>query len=759
MRARVLSFATVLFLLAACSGGDAGDAGFEGGIPDAGPDDTGTLDTGTPDTGTPDTGTPDTGTPDAGPDGAASKCDGGIVTLSSILPASGWSQAQVSVTISGGGFIATPTATLVPNMVPDGGAVTPLASIGFVSSSSLTARAPSGMAPGTYDLVVTNPDDCSVTLPAAYTVVANAPPKIISVQPGTGTTQKDVPVVITGCHFPNNATLTTIDVNAQTVAHSVQSVSCAGQNVAQCDNTPLCTMQATIQVQSKSLGAGAYVVRVTNPTDKTWGDWSAFVVTDPSGKLTGNWTQATSLVTGRRAFGALSGRLDDANRFLYVIGGEDKNGAALDTVEVAPLDPFGRLGKWFVQQNKLGAKRSGVAVGRQGRYLWALGGTSSTGGTGGVTPTGTSLASIERAMLLDPSGAPLVADPQASLQSGTLAKGTWYYKVAAVMINGDADNPGGETLASDEKIAVLSAQGQVALSWSAVQNAAFYRVYRSPVANGTSQSEVLVKDNVNATTYTDTGVDAPGSATPLAFGSTGVWKTMGTQLVSARLDATASIAPESSAQNAPLHLYVLGGWGKCPSMGSPGAMDCYEYATLSASGDTLGAFTTGGNKMQKARMRFGSTPVTSENGPTTYADGGAANTVSFVLVGGGNGISSTGLTVEYALVQSGGALGPFAYPGSGFALERDGSELNMVNGYAYAFQGGTPGMYRTSSDLSTNASVSQTTLTFGNWSNAGAAVPTGIGRHGVVLESAFFYAIGGTTNDTDALQTVYQIIY
>ena len=60
---------------------------------------------------------------------------------------------------------------------------------------------------------------------------------------------------------------------------------------------------------------------------------------------------------------------------------------------------------------------------------------------------------------------------------------------------------------------------------------------------------------------------------------------------------------------------------------------------------------------------------------------------------------------------------------------------------------------------STTSIVTTTTISFGNWSNAGGNLGTGIGRHGIALESAYFYAIGGTTNDTDALTSVSQIIY
>ncbi len=692
---------------------------------------------------------------DGGPDAVTNTCDGGTIGLSGILPAFGWFQSMIPVTINGQGFFETPTAELIPNAVPDGGVTRSLASIGFVAPSSITASVPAGIAPGLYDLRVINPNGCAVTLPKAYTAVGNPPPVIVSVAPATGTFVKDTPVVVTGCHFPNNATLSTISATSQIVTHSVQTVSCSGGNVPECDDTPPCTMSATIQTFTKMLQPGPYVVRVTNPNEATWGDWSAFVVTDPSGKLTGMWAQAPSLVIGRRSLQATAGSIDSARRFLYAVGGEDSNGAAQGTVEVCPVDAFGKLGKWFVQKPKLAVPRSGLALVRQGRYLWALGGTSSTGGTAGLMPSGTGLGSIERAKILDPADAPKVANPSVSL-AGTLAKGTWYYRVSAVLTNADPDNPSGETLASDEKIAVLGAQGSVSETWPGVSNAAYYRVYRSPMANGTSGSEVLLKDNLGATTFVDDGSLSPGSEQPVRLGSTGTWRTMGT-LAAATFNASAVVLPESSLANAPLHVYVLGGWGKCTNM--TGAMSCYQYASLSANGDTLGAFTLDTtHAMQKARMRFGSTPVTSANGPAQFADAGGPNTAAFLLAGGGAGISAISNTVEYALVGNGGVLGNWA-TATGFAQQRDGSQLLMISGYAYSFQGGIMGNYSSSTDLSTNAQVSPSSFSFGNWSNAGAQLPYLVGRHGLALESAYFYVIGGTKDDKDALTEVYQIIY
>src|SRR5262249_44618251 len=153
----------------------------------------------------------------------------------------------------------------------------------------------------------------------------------------------------------------------------------------------------------------------------------------------------------------------------------------------------------------------------------------------------------------------------------------------------------------------------------------------------------------------------------------------------------------------------------------------------------LGNFTLDNTHvMQKARMRFGSTPVTADNGPTQFANDGGPNTAAFVLVGGGYNVTSINNTVEYALVGNGGGLGNWSLI-TGFANQPDGSKMIMANGYAYVFQGGQIENYSATADLSTNASITPTTIAFGNWSNAGANLGSSVGRHGLALESAYFY--------------------
>jgi hypothetical protein len=156
-------------------------------------------------------------------------------------------------------------------------------------------------------------------------------------------------------------------------------------------------------------------------------------------------------------------------------------------------------------------------------------------------------------------------------------------------------------------------------------------------------------------------------------------------------------------------------------------------------------------------MRIGLDTMTAVNGPSSFAANAGAS-AAFVVVAGGKGASSTANTSEYAVVTTGGLLSAWASPG-GFSPERDGTQLIIANGYGYAILGGNPPAYSQTTDQSALPTLTSTTMTFPNWSNAGANLGTKLGRHGAVAESAYFYVIGGTTNDTDALATVIQVLH
>jgi hypothetical protein len=157
--------------------------------------------------------------------------------------------------------------------------------------------------------------------------------------------------------------------------------------------------------------------------------------------------------------------------------------------------------------------------------------------------------------------------------------------------------------------------------------------------------------------------------------------------------------------------------------------------------------------------------MSAANGPSTFAtDTGSAKT-AFLVVSGGKGVTGQTSTVEYAKVLAGGVLGTFANA-NGFSGERDGTQLLIADGYGYALQGGTAAMYTSAntSDQSPLATVTSTTLSFTNmagtsWPNAAANLGTKLARHAATTESAYFYIAGGTTNDTDALTSVYRILH
>jgi hypothetical protein len=683
-------------------------------------------------------------------------CGGDAVSIASITPQFAWKDGPTPITISGTGFVATPKVYVRAST----GALTQIEHVAFVSATSLNAVIPAGvLTSGTYEIAVVNANTCAGGLTGVLRVVDQAPPTVLEVSPAAGTTQNDVPVTIKGCNFDANAAVSVVSAAGTVTVMVAPTANVAGAADPRCGGGPLYTLTAKIETKTKALPVGPYLVRITNPTPNTFGDYSVFVVTNPSGNLAAAEV-GSPLVNGRRSLALVAGRINDASRFLFAIGGENAAGVPYDTVEVAPLDRFGQLGKWAVQKNKLTAARSGAAAVRYGSWIYVLGGTSSTDGTKGVTPNGTPRDTVERAKILDPSFAPAVTDPPTlSTAAGTLAKGTWYYRVTA--IGSDPDDPGGESVASSEVIANLSANGTVTLNWTAIAGVTAYRVYRSKTPDAVAGGEVFLAQ-VNALTYPDNGsaVQAADAAPYPVEGSTGVW----TQLASTfgtggtgRLDSAAVVAKDPAGDP---YLYLTGGFGRCTGDVANKFLGCIEVAPVNADG-TLGAFVVG-TPLGTPRLRHGAAVLDQSTGPAAFTAGGATATTAFLVVGGGrHGAAFDGAkNVEYSLIGAGGVLGAFAYPTASFSSERDGSQFQLANGYGYAFVGGTVGSYTATSDQSA-VTLTSSAVTFPTWSNAGANLggANKRGRLGVTAESAYFYLVGGTSNDTDALNTVFRILH
>ena len=662
------------------------------------------------------------------------------LSIDTIIPPFGWTESKTPVTILGADFQSTPRAYLVvPTMEPT---LQAFDSTSFVTDSSLNSVVPSGFdVGGPYDLVVINPDGGGGILESAFRVTALAPPTVDLVTPAIGDTQDPTSVTLNGCNFRDPMTVQALPPSGTPIAATnVGTPTCDGS--ATCDDgSNQCTVSATIPTDT--MDVGPYVVRATNTDEDTWGDWSLFVVTLPSGKLDEWQAGAVDLVTGRRQLGGVSGRINNASRFLYAIGGDTGTGGeVLDTVEVIPLDIFGQLGAPFEQRYRLNSPRTQVASFQSGGYIYAVGGSADATGE---------LASVERAKILTFEDQPQLEE--ATLTTGELGAGAWYYQVAAFYDASHPDNPDGETLPSDEVVVSLGLGGGVALEWAEVPGAAGYRIYRTAEPDGVSSSEVFLAEvDASATNYVDDGsVAVDPDRLPLFRGSTGVWVDVGSDMNHARRGTRVGVAHDP---NGDAFAYAVGGWGDCG--GGVGEMNCYEFAPLSDDGSTLGAWTDGANATVSPRFQHAMSvgePSGSDQVPVNEA---------WVFVTGGLNASSS---FEGARVTTGGDLEPWidllppvsASPGAraGHAMQLVANAMFVIGGDAGSDLSGPP---LDGSQFSQEFDPVPPDRT--SWSNSTAVMNVPRALYALIAESGLFYALGGSTDATlsDATADIEHIV-
>ncbi len=118
-------------------------------------------------------------------------------TIDSVIPAAAPNDVDTPVVIHGSGFSSDPTAPTVTL------GATLLTAVTFVNDTTLSATVPAGLAPGLYDLTVTNPDSGSATLTGAFTVTL--PPTVSAIDPAIAYNDLDTPVTVTGADFATAA--------------------------------------------------------------------------------------------------------------------------------------------------------------------------------------------------------------------------------------------------------------------------------------------------------------------------------------------------------------------------------------------------------------------------------------------------------------------------------------------------------------------------------------------------------------------------
>ena len=417
------------------------------------------------------------------------------VTLKNVSPPFGASATDTSIQVArdtaapapgNHPFVETPRMFLNPTSPLPTDVAVEVESVAFLDGDRVTGVVPAGTPVHAYDVVLVNSDGSVGVLPytvaGGYAATAAAPPEITSATPASIVNATGQRVTLAGKNFAAGDTVSLSCRDANGGALAAPAVVAA----APVCGASTCTQLITINGSTLPVGA-VCVVRVTNP-DTTFGEFSAIGVTNSSLNLN-TPTAGPMLQVGRRGLVAATGNATATNRFVYAIGGDSGAVAgALASVEFAPVDPFGRIGAFTVQPYALGAPRTLAGGTTIGRYIYVVGGNNGTG----------AVATAERAIILSPRESPRVTDLDVVLRPIGLDPGRYHYRISAVFGAGDPDNPGGESLASDEfTVRVPSFPGQkvvLTLIWRAprdafgvpLPNVVGYRIYRTATADAAS---------------------------------------------------------------------------------------------------------------------------------------------------------------------------------------------------------------------------------------------------------------------------------
>ena len=685
------------------------------------------------------------------------------VTLKNVVPPFGQTGSDTAVEIfrdtaavapNDKPFVATPRVFLNPHNGAATDVAVALDSVAFLDMNRVTGVVPAATPAHVYDVVLVNPDGTVGLLDSGYTETTAAPPEIDSATPSSIVDQTGQVVKLAGTGFATGNAVSLACVDAMGNAEASPGVVSGAPSCT----AGACTESVTIDGSALALGS-VCVARLTNP-DGTYGEYSAIGVTNSSRNLDAP-KAGPDLVVGRRALAAGAGNATAADRFVYAIGGDSGMASgALDSVEYAPVDPFGTIGAFAVEPYALNTKRTLAGAVTVGRYMYLVGGN---GGSGALT-------SAERAMILSPSESPQITDLDMQLVATGLDPGVYHYRVSAVFAANDPDNPGGESLASDElTVSVPSFPGKkivVTLVWrapvdsqgNALPNVAAYRIYRS-AKDGAPGSEVLLATTAAATPrqFADDGTQTPGTATPLPLGATGMWTPL-PSLGTAREAPGVAWARDPAAPGT-FYVYALLG------RSSPTTANAsYEYlpVTIAANGhQTVGAAWTPGTLVSaQARWQLGAWTVDS-----TVSSAYTAPT-SYVFLGGG--LTAGGMQankVEAGLVAAGGQL---ANPSvmnptllddtpTDFSSSAAGYGVCAANDQLFSFGGlaAMPSAVAKSATLGTTPPA----LAAGAWNNEGLTMTHPRYLLGSTVQSAFIFLLGGQTDVDAASKTTELVIW
>lgn len=644
-----------------------------------------------------------------------------------VTPAFGFTGRQTAVTIdsASGGFLAVPRVYLNPTNATASTVAAPVGAVSLLNGTRITGLAPTTSLPvGTYDVIVVNPDATVGVATMAFRVVAQPPPTLTALSPGTVANSNPQSFTISGADFRQpSVTLSCVDGAGAAIATNPTATV-----------TTSTASSVTVSFNASSAGV-ACVVRVTNGDDLTYGDFSALVITNPAQNLYAA-TNGPALSEARRAPVVLGGNANSAARYLHVIGGDD-GGIELGTIETSALDRLGVPGAFVTQRERLQTARTSAAGANLGRWLYVAGGAADGG----------ALDTVERAAVLDPAAREEVTDLLLEVGAQGLDAGTWYYRVASVMKPSDAFNPDGENLPADPFPVRLPDLGTrklaVTVSWRSDPGAAKYRVYRSATPGATVGTEQLIAEVTAPTTsFKDLGGAPMSPQTPLPVGSTGRWQVLPARLSMRREGpgVTWALDPGDATK---AHLYVLGG-----RQSPMAATASYEFLTLTLNPDgsqtPAASFTSGTATLGSARWQLAASQAT--NALSSRIPAGTTYVYALSGVSAAGGITSS---ADAAPVLAGGQLGTVT---ALQALQRAGYGNIVAGNLVFAFGGAMaqPDTGVTSGEIcgpgvsGCGPMSQQVPPGIANW-NAGQTMLTARYRLGATLSGAFIYVAGGST--------------
>ncbi|MDF1565950.1 MAG: hypothetical protein P1V51_23140 [Deltaproteobacteria bacterium] len=654
-------------------------------------------------------------------------------------------------------FVSTPRAYLNPNPSGPGTTAAALQATVHVDAKTLTAVVPPGLATGSYDLIVVNPNATVGVVSNAFTINANDPPVVTAVVPGSLDANATVSIEVQGQAF-DTVGGATVDLICRDPAGVIYTGSAASPVVVDpTSTTATVNVGAIVDGGGGAVSAGAVcVVRLTN-FDGAHFDYSAISIKTPSQNLN-SWTGTAPMLAARRGLGLQAGRPTATSRYLYAIGGDDGALAgARSTVEGVNVGVYGQLSSWVDQRNGLQtatgpAPRTLAGHTKIGRFLYAVGGHD------GAAP----VATILRAQILDPLATPEVVDLSLDLGEGSgLAPGFYSYRIAATFPTSDGANPGGESLPGEVLgVLVPDISGvELTLVWDAIPGADGYRVYRTPTAGASVDTAELLATVSGTTTYVDTGADTTtAGALPLPPGSLGRWHEAGMSLGTPRYRLAAASGPDPALPGTH-YLYAFGGDdGAGNALASvevftvqvtpPALPKASEQQTLTAAGLTTAA-------LPSARESHG-TFVVSHDDFAVVPTGS-----TWIYVGPGeDGAGASVAEMNAFEVAAGGDITTFLQVSAPNGRERagaaDGNGFLFLIGGAGALTSGVSARLCAAGDPGCTGGPPEPP-DLQNWNGLGISLSEGREDPGMTQESAFFFIAGGF-NGTAVTNSVDQTV-